>query len=53
MYPEITKKRNCFPAVTLCSDQALETQLVEVGKVERVATVAMRPDETVHSLREI
>jgi hypothetical protein len=53
MYPEITKKRNFFPAVTLCSGQAWETQLVEVGKVERVAIVAMRPDETVHSLREM
>jgi hypothetical protein len=28
-------------------------QLVDAGKVERLATVAMRPDETVHSLREM
>jgi hypothetical protein len=41
MYPEITKKRNCFPAVTLRSGQARETHLVEVGKVERVAIVAV------------
>jgi hypothetical protein len=53
MYPEITKKINCFPAVTLRSGQAWEMQLVKVGKVERVVIVAMRPDETVHSLREI
>jgi hypothetical protein len=53
MYPEITKNKNCFLAVTLRNGQARETQLVEVGKVERVATVAMRPYETVHSLREM
>jgi hypothetical protein len=53
MYPQITKKKNCFPAVTLHCGQARETQHVEVGKVERIAIVAMRSDETVHSLRKI
>jgi hypothetical protein len=53
MYPEITKKRNCFPALNPCSGQDWEMKLFEVGKVERVAIVAMRLDETAHSLREM
>jgi hypothetical protein len=49
--PRNKKERKSLPAVTLCSGQYRETQLCEVGKVERVAVVAMRPDETVCSPR--
>jgi hypothetical protein len=51
--PRNNKENKLFPCTDPYSGQEWEMQLFEVGKVERVAIVAMRLDETAHSLREM